>query len=301
MPATAAASSSPFNIFRALTQAYERGYLGHALMFQYPVDSEIMEHVWFRQFVSILLCPLALPELRACGQCESCLSLVDFGKSAHPDFHVLHDSEGAAYSVAEVKTLLNKSYLQRASSANKVIIIDKAHKLCQGASLSANKILKSLEEPPKNTIFILCSQSCDQMIPTIKSRVQFFRLSPKIFQSPYYEAKGTSLIAEELSAWQNTRKWMQTAVRAFDGRAPACPADQDVFWKNREQAIDRLELVQRDLWKSYKENKEQYSSQQDRRMARMMDHFEEMLKALRSYANGPLQWYQFRLQNGWGI
>jgi len=78
-------------------------------------------------------------------------------------------------SVAESGNLLNKLSLKPFESKFKVLIIWMPE--CMNIS-AANKILKILEEPPKNTLFILVTEDTDQLLPTIISRTQIIKLDP---------------------------------------------------------------------------------------------------------------------------
>jgi len=78
-------------------------------------------------------------------------------------------------SVAESASLLKKLSLKPFESKFKVIIIWMPEFMNNSAS---NKILKILEEPPKNTLFLLVAEDTDQLLPTIISRTQIVKLAP---------------------------------------------------------------------------------------------------------------------------
>ena len=62
-------------------------------------------------------------------------------------------------------------------SKYKVYILDEAHMLTKEAS---NALLKTLEEPPKHIIFILCTTDADKLLPTIRSRSQIIEFKKAI-------------------------------------------------------------------------------------------------------------------------
>lgn len=78
-------------------------------------------------------------------------------------------------AVHEVKALNQKMYLKSFSGKNKVCLIWGAEKMNDAA---ANKFLKLLEEPPKNTFFILVATDTSEILPTIVSRCQTLALRP---------------------------------------------------------------------------------------------------------------------------
>ena len=73
--------------------------------------------------------------------------------------------------IGEVRTLKHQLFLKPYASKNKVAIIPEAEKLTLAAQ---NAFLKTLEEPPRDTILILATASKDLLLPTILSRVQRF-------------------------------------------------------------------------------------------------------------------------------
>lgn len=114
-----------------------------------------------------------------------------FDAGSFPDLYIItrppkeepKEGEGIAAN-AELKRSINIDQIRklqsklttRASVADKrVIIIDAADDMERGG---ANALLKSLEEPPRGTIFILISHAIDRLLPTIKSRCQLMRFDP---------------------------------------------------------------------------------------------------------------------------
>ena len=78
-------------------------------------------------------------------------------------------------SVDQIRALQKRLTVRLDSSEKRVIIIDCADDLERSA---ANALLKSLEEPPANTFFLLISHSSDSLLPTIRSRCQILRFEP---------------------------------------------------------------------------------------------------------------------------
>lgn len=106
-------------------------------------------------------------------------------------------------SVAESTSILNKLSLKPYESKFKILIIWMPERMNNQAS---NKILKILEEPPKNTLFILVAEDTDQLLGTILSRTQIIKLAPlsdaeiiqglkSQFKIPETEAQGISHLA----------------------------------------------------------------------------------------------------------
>ena len=104
-------------------------------------------------------------EEQGCGTCHSC-TLAKVG--THPDITVLR-TEKVQIAIAEVRDLVAQSSFGSSSGRYRIMIIEDADRM---APLAANVLLKALEEPPANTIWILCAPSEVDMLPTIRSRVR---------------------------------------------------------------------------------------------------------------------------------
>lgn len=78
-------------------------------------------------------------------------------------------------SIAQVRSLQSLFNTQSSISAYRLVIIDAIDDLERGG---ANALLKNLEEPPENTIFLLVSHAPERLLPTIRSRCQILRFDP---------------------------------------------------------------------------------------------------------------------------
>lgn len=96
----------------------------------------------------------------ACGECPSCLA----GVESHPDLTVIN--AGTDGGVDNMRKLIKQSKLAP-MFRKRVVIIDEAHKL---TGASAEAILIPLEEPSRDTIFILCTTEPEGLKPTVKNR-----------------------------------------------------------------------------------------------------------------------------------
>lgn len=111
-------------------------------------------------FAAALECPE-----NGCGSCKSC-TLARVG--THPDIRVL-STEKVQISIAELRELVTSAAYGASMGRFRILIIEDADRMSATAS---NVLLKSLEEPPANTIWILCAPSEADMLPTIRSRVR---------------------------------------------------------------------------------------------------------------------------------
>ena len=123
-----------------------------------------------------LNCPEAQ---RPCGSCPACRRIMD-GK--HPDVRVLglggQDTEAPAQKaigIEQIKELQQSAGLHPFEGAFKVFIIDGAEHLTGEA---ANRLLKTLEEPPPAVCIMLLATDADRLLPTVRSRCLSYELHP---------------------------------------------------------------------------------------------------------------------------
>ena len=159
-------------------QIMQRTSLPHALLLRGRAGTG--KHDFAVDLAQSLLCSKP-KQTRACGVCPSC---VWFAEGGHPDFRLISpedadESEDAPkkkatkksqISVAQIRQLID--YLSLSShqvNSRRVILISPAETLNLA---SANALLKMLEEPPANTLFLLVTSQPQRLLPTILSRCQ---------------------------------------------------------------------------------------------------------------------------------
>lgn len=118
------------------------------------------------EFARRLLCGAPEPD-RACGVCSAC-RLAEAGN--HPDYlRVEPEETGKRITVDAVRKLIDKLSLKPQYGASRVVLIRPAHAMNAAA---ANSLLKTLEEPDPQTLFILVSEQPSQLPATVLSRCQ---------------------------------------------------------------------------------------------------------------------------------
>ncbi|HAZ60404.1 MAG TPA: DNA polymerase III subunit delta' [Gammaproteobacteria bacterium] len=126
--------------------------------------------------VARLLCavpPTAGPLAAACGICVGC-RLVAAG--SHPDLHRLEPEEGhEQIRVDEARAAVAFAGLKAGQGGLKVVFVPQAERLNVQA---ANCLLKTLEEPPLGTLFLLTTHCPARLLVTVRSRCQRFALRP---------------------------------------------------------------------------------------------------------------------------
>jgi DNA polymerase-3 subunit delta' len=181
--------------WRQLQQLHAR--LPHAILFHGPEG--IGKTVFAERFAQSLLCETPAADGQACDQCASCGWFSHYG---HPDYRRLRpevlDEDGAADSEDGAEPAETKKSAKAAKAPSKEIKIDQIRALADFMNISthrqgrrvvvlypaealntpaANALLKTLEEPPPNTVFLLVTNSPDRLLPTMLSRCRKFAMT----------------------------------------------------------------------------------------------------------------------------
>lgn len=148
----------------------------HALLINYVQGSGEDELVL--KLANRLLCQCS-QQLEPCLKCHSCQL---FLSHHHPDYYVITNEQGKqSIGIDQIRNISNKVYEKSQQGGNKVIWVKRAALMTEAA---ANALLKTLEEPPESTYFILSDEHNSQLLPTIYSRCfSYFLPVPKLEQS----------------------------------------------------------------------------------------------------------------------
>jgi DNA polymerase III delta' subunit len=121
-------------------------------------------------FGQALLCENPRENGEPCGFCSSCAKILS---GNHPDLLVV-EPDGASIKIHQIRAIRHFINLTSYEGGRQVIILQDAHTMQLPA---ANSLLKSLEEPPAGTYFILTAPVGDTLLPTILSRVVWLKLN----------------------------------------------------------------------------------------------------------------------------
>lgn len=149
-------------IVRTLKNALATGKMAHAYLFAGPRGTG--KTTMARLLAKALDCEEGIGH--QCNKCSNCLAI---SEGAHPD--VIEIDAASNNGVDQVRDLIDKVKYAPIKGRYKVYIIDEVHMMSTGAF---NALLKTLEEPPENVIFILCTTEPYKVLPTILSRCQRF-------------------------------------------------------------------------------------------------------------------------------
>lgn len=192
---------------RRLARAIARGHLPQVILIS--GDGGVGKQrlgLWLGQ---LLLC--ANPGEEPCGECRSCRLIVGLG---HPDLHwiipiprpkasdadrqvdeaaaalaqAVTERRGAplyqppdgmaTHGIATARVILQRASLTPVEGRKKVFLIGEADRLVpqESSQEAANALLKMLEEPPQDTVFVLTTVDRNRLLPTIRSRAAPLRL-----------------------------------------------------------------------------------------------------------------------------
>lgn len=104
------------------------------------------------------------PEKAPCGECDNCKAA---NEGIHPDIIEINGANET--HVDDVREIIERANLAPMQGKVKIYIIDEVHQLSSAAS---SALLKTLEEPPENVIFVLATTDPQKLLPTIISRCQ---------------------------------------------------------------------------------------------------------------------------------
>lgn len=231
--------------WRQLQQLRER--LPHAILFHGPEGigkTAFAEHV-----AQSLLCQNLSTDGHACGKCDPCGW---FSQYSHPDYRRVRpealEEDGAGESEEGADAGEGKKGAKATKAPSKEIKIDQIRALADFMNVSthrqgmrvillypaealntaaANALLKTLEEPPPHTMFLLVSNSLDRLLPTILSRCRKFALAMPLYEEAlawleqegvadadvWLAEQGGAPLAAQASAQSEMREMMDDLLR----------------------------------------------------------------------------------------
>ena len=171
-------------------------------------------------FAAALVCPED-----GCGVCEACRT-APFG--GHTDVDVV-STDAVTFKVDEARDLVRQSEMSPIKSPWHVIVMEDADRMNDQA---VNVLLKSLEEPPPHTVWILCAPSVEDVLPTIVSRTRHVPL-----RTPS-TADVAQLLVENYAVDTAMASFAARASQGHIGRARALARDEHA--RMRRQEVMRL-------------------------------------------------------------
>jgi DNA polymerase-3 subunit gamma/tau len=151
------------HVVRTLRNALEQDRVHHAYLF---VGSRGTGKTSMAKILAASLNCVNGPTITPCGVCDSCRSIADA-----TSLDVIEMDAASNNSVDDIRDLREKVAYAPVSGRHKVYILDEAHMLSTAAW---NAFLKTLEEPPPHTIFVLATTEANKVLPTVVDRCHRF-------------------------------------------------------------------------------------------------------------------------------
>jgi len=111
-------------------------------------------------------------ERDACGECAACRRIA---RGIHPDVIIVEPGDMGTIKIEQLRDVIDRSHYRPFEGRRRVVIIDEADAAGDDAQ---SALLKTLEEPPSASVFVLVSSMPDALLPTVLSRCPRLRFSP---------------------------------------------------------------------------------------------------------------------------
>jgi DNA polymerase-3 subunit delta' len=197
----------------------------HAWLFTGPPGSGRSNAA--RAFAAALLC-----ERGGCGECLSCRTALS---GAHADVTMVV-TEQTVITVGVARETVRQAALSPAGSRWQVMIVEDADRLHERA---ADALLKSIEEPPPRTVWLLCAPTVEDVAPTIRSRCR-----PLVLRTPPIADVAAHLVERD-GVSESVAIFAARASQGHIGRARALALDETA--RNRRREVMRVPAQLSDL------------------------------------------------------
>ena len=212
------------NAYKIIYGEKKRGELSHAYLIVCP--DGVMLKTYMKLFASLIMCE----NDGACGECRPC-RLIDKEAYADCDFY---PKDGDKIKTADIDDLVSKTIIRPIESDIRMFVLVGAENMTAEAQ---NKILKTLEEPPRNVCILIGATTDNALLPTVKSRVK------RLDVPPFSDGEIRRALGDEYpdkakleSAIALGGGKIGSVIKAYtDGNAEKMQAFCRVFFKNKQR------------------------------------------------------------------
>lgn len=212
----------------SLIQQMREGRMNHAIL----ISGERGTGKWSlaQAIAAFLLCEDIHSEQKPCGKCRSCTQMEGL---SHPDLIVMRKGKPLvptetknAIPVSDVLEMQKRISLQGFQGNRHIVMIYHSEDLNEAAQ---NKMLKTLEEPPAGTFFLMTSVNPDRLLPTLISRCRPLKIQP------WGDREILRVLAENNVDEIRAQESVMEAGGSF-GKALTVSSDEE-YWKLREKVL----------------------------------------------------------------
>jgi DNA polymerase-3 subunit delta' len=150
-------------VVEALRRAVAGQGMSHAWLFTGPPGSG-------RSNAAVAFAAALQCEQGGCGECHECRTVL---KGSHADVTLVR-TEKLSIGVDEVRDLVRRSALAPVGRRWQIMVVEDADRLTEQA---CNALLKAIEEPTDRTVWVLCTPTVDDVLPTVRSRSRLVSLT----------------------------------------------------------------------------------------------------------------------------
>jgi DNA polymerase-3 subunit delta' len=161
----------------------------------------------------------------ACGVCAACTRIA---RGVHPDVLLVEPGDNGSIKIEQVREIVKSAAYRPFEGRRRVVIVDEADALVVHAQ---NALLKTLEEPPSSSVFILVTPRPDTLLATVRSRCPQLRFRP--------------LSADDIAAALMRRGQSESAARAV--AATADGSLRQALEASANELVEARDIAQRVL------------------------------------------------------
>ena len=216
-------------VIKTLRNALSENKIAHAYLFCGPRGTG--KTTMARLFAKALNCEEGIGH-----ECDVCQNCVAVKTGSHPDVFEIDAASNSG--VDSVRDLIDQVRYQPILGRYKVYIIDEVHNM---SSSAFNALLKTLEEPPANVVFILATTEPQKVLPTILSRVQRFDFTK--VSDEYIISKMSEILEKENVTYEDGS--LELIARLADGgvRDALSILDQVVSYSGDNISIEDINTL----------------------------------------------------------
>jgi DNA polymerase-3 subunit delta' len=206
-------------VVEALRAAAAGHGMSHAFLFTGPPGSGRSNAAI--AFAAALQCERSVHGEGGCGECHACRTVL---AGSHADVAVIR-TQKLSIGVKEVRDLVRRAALSPAGARWQVMIVEDADRLTEH---SYNALLKAIEEPTPRTVWMLCTPTVEDVLPTIRSRCRLVTLT-----TPTADDVADFLVRTD-GVDPAVASYAARASQGHIGRARALARDEDTRNRRRE-------------------------------------------------------------------